>query len=63
MTSAAPGIKDGAPHPLPAYEFLGYLPDSYGTRKLFLVARDPHIVFAYWDLDPVQYQEAARAAA
>jgi hypothetical protein len=49
-------------HPVPAYEFLGYLPDSYGTRKLFLAARDPRILFAYWDLSPVQYQEAARAA-
>ncbi len=47
---------------LPAYEFLGYLPDSYGTRKLFLVPRDPRILFAYWDLSPVQYQEAAHAA-
>jgi hypothetical protein len=54
---AAPKAKD-----LPAYEFLGYLPDSYGSKKLFLVARDPHILFAYWDLSPVQYQEAARAA-
>jgi len=49
-------------HPLPAYEFIGYLPESYGTKKLFLVARDPHILFAYWDLNKVQYQEAARAA-
>ena len=48
--------------PLPAYEFLGYLPDSYGTKKLFLVARDPQILFAYWDLSPVQYQEASRSA-
>jgi len=47
---------------LPAYEFLGYLPDSYGTKKLFLIARDPHILFAYWDLSQVQYQEAARVA-
>jgi hypothetical protein len=47
---------------LPAYEFLGYLPESYGTKKLFLVARDPHILFAYWDLSAVQYQEAARSA-
>ena len=50
------------PEPLPAYEFLGYLPESYGTKKLFLVARDPHILFAYWDLNQFQYQEAARAA-
>ncbi len=62
MTATAPGI-DGAPvTPPPAYEFLGQLPDSYGTRKLFLVARDPSLLFAYWDLDPVQYQEAARVA-
>ena len=54
-----PGPK---PKDLPAYEFLGYLPESYGTKKLFLVARDPRILFAYWDLSPVQYQEAARAA-
>jgi hypothetical protein len=47
---------------LNAYEFLGYLPESYGTKKLFLVPRDPHILFAYWDLNKVQYQEAARAA-
>jgi hypothetical protein len=50
------------PQDLPAYEFLGYLPESYGTKKLFLVARDPHILFAYWDLNQVQYQEASRAA-
>jgi len=60
---AAP--KAPAPKPpqdLPAYEFLGYLPESYGSKKLFLVARDPHILFAYWDLSTIQYQEAARAA-
>jgi len=51
-----------AKHEQPAYEFLGHLPDSYGTKKLFLVPRDPHILFAYWDLSPEQYQEASRAA-
>jgi hypothetical protein len=55
--TAAPAAVD-----LPAYEFLGYLPESYGTKKLFLVARDPNILFAYWDLNAVQYQEAAHAA-
>jgi hypothetical protein len=65
--SAAMSTLQTAPTPspakdLPAYEFLGYLPDSYGTKKLFLVARDPNVLFAYWDLSPVQYQEAARAA-
>lgn len=47
---------------LPAYEFLGTLPESYGTKKLFLVARDPHILFAYWDLTREQYQDATRGA-
>jgi hypothetical protein len=69
-SSPAPVVPAATPPPqpavkskdLPAYEFLGYLPDSYGTKKLFLVARDPHILFAYWDLNQVQYQEAARAA-
>ena len=63
-TSANP-LQAAKPEPntlVPAYEFLGYLPDSYGTQKLFLVARDPRILFAYWDLSPFQYQEAARVA-
>jgi hypothetical protein len=60
--ATAPELPPVKPAVLPAYEFLGYLPDSYGTKKLFLVARDPHILFAYWDLNQVQYQEAARAA-
>lgn len=29
---------------------LGDLPEAYGTGRLFLVARDPHWLFAYWDL-------------
>jgi len=62
VVPAATQTAPPKPTELPAYEFLGYLPESYGTKKLFLVARDPHILFAYWDLSPVQYQEAARAA-
>jgi hypothetical protein len=26
------------------------LPESYGTKKLFLAARDPHWIYAHWDL-------------
>jgi hypothetical protein len=59
--SAPPSVTEPKKN-LPAYEFLGHLPDSYGTKKLFLVPRDPHILFAYWDLSQVQYQEAAHAA-
>ncbi len=33
------------------YENLGELPRSYGDAFLFAIARDPHTVFAYWDVD------------
>jgi hypothetical protein len=62
LKSDQPVVEKNGDEPLPAYEFLGYLPDSYGTKKLFLVARDPHILFAYWDLNSEQYQTAARSA-
>jgi hypothetical protein len=32
-------------------EHLGELPDAYGTGRLFLAARDPHWLYAYWDLN------------
>lgn len=32
-------------------EHLGELPDTYGTGRLFLTARDPHWLYAYWDLN------------
>jgi hypothetical protein len=28
----------------------GELPDAYGTKKLLLTARDPHWLYAHWDL-------------
>lgn len=28
----------------------GKLPDAYGTKRLFLAARDPHWLYAHWDL-------------
>ncbi len=31
-------------------EGLGELPEAYGTRQLFLTARDPHWLYARWDL-------------
>jgi len=46
----------------PAYEHLGDLPESYGTRRMYLTARDPYWLFAYWDLSWHQYQDAAGAA-
>ena len=32
-------------------EHLGELPEAYGTGRLFLTARDPHWLYAYWDLN------------
>jgi hypothetical protein len=36
------------------YENLGELPRSYGGAFLFAIARDPHTLFAYWDIDWVE---------
>ena len=33
------------------YENLGELPRSYGGAFLFALARDPHTIFVYWDID------------
>jgi hypothetical protein len=33
------------------YENLGELPGSYGGAFLFAIARDPHTIFVYWDID------------
>ena len=33
------------------YENLGELPRSYGRSFLFGIARDPHMLFAYWEID------------
>jgi hypothetical protein len=40
----------------PAFEDLGELPQSYGADTLFLIARDPHWLFAYWDVNWTAYQ-------
>lgn len=51
-----------AAHQEPEFEYLGELPDSYGTRKLFLVARDPHFLFSYWDFTEGQFIELSQRA-
>jgi hypothetical protein len=43
-----------------AEEHLGDLPESYGTGRLFLAARDPHWLFAYWDLTHTQMDDYRR---
>ena len=37
--------------PAVAFEDLGQLPPSYGTNYLYVTARDPEWLFAYWDVD------------
>jgi len=39
--------------PLPA----GELPESYGTRQLFLAARDPRWLYAHWDFTAEQLRQ------
>ena len=41
----------------------GELPEAYGTRKLLLAARDPHWLYAHWDLTREQLREFNRASA
>ena len=44
-------------------EIKGELPDAYGTRRLLLTARDPHWLYAHWDLTlDQQRQYNARSA-
>jgi hypothetical protein len=56
-------IREEAPEypaaPTPAYEDLGELPQSYGDDTLFLIARDPHWMFAYWDVNWPAWQPKA----
>jgi hypothetical protein len=42
---------------------LGELPESYGTEKLLLTARDPHWLYAHWDLTRQQLREYNRRSA
>ena len=52
-------FSPAAPEPeQPAYEYLGELPESYGTRRLFLAARDPRWLYAYWDFSWQQLRDA-----
>jgi len=44
--------QEQSPHnPSRDYENLGELPRSYGRPVLFGIARDPHTLFAYWEID------------
>jgi uncharacterized protein len=46
--------------PTPPEEHLfaeGELPEAYGTQKLWLTARDPHWLYAYWDFNREQLRK------
>jgi len=48
---SGPGEKFSLGATPPAQSFSGgELPESYGTKKLFHTARDPHWLYAHWDL-------------
>jgi hypothetical protein len=47
----------GAEPPAEKIETEGELPESYGTEKLLLTARDPHWLYAHWDLTENQEHE------
>jgi uncharacterized protein len=50
--ASGPGEKYslGATPPPQHFGAEAELPESYGTKKLFLTARDPHWIYAHWDL-------------
>ena len=55
--ASGPGEKFSLGATPPAQSFSGgELPDAYGTKKLFLTARDPHWLYAHWDLTREQQQ-------
>ena len=56
--ASGPGEKFSLGAQPPAQSFSGgELPESYGTKKLFLAARDPHWLYAHWDLTRAQQIE------
>ena len=60
---SGPGEKYSLGATPPTQSFSGgELPESYGTKKLFLTARDPHWLYANWDLTPEQQKELNAAS-
>ena len=56
--ATGPGEKFSLGAKPPAQKFSGgELPESYGTKKLFLTARDPHWLYAHWDLTHEQQKQ------
>ena len=56
--ASGPGEKYSLGATPPPQSFSGgELPESYGTKKLFLTARDPHWLYAHWDLTREQQND------
>ena len=49
--SPEPVVENGNDPDVAAEASAGALPDSYGSHAVYLMARDPHSLFAYWDID------------
>jgi uncharacterized protein len=47
-TAPAPAVSQAEP---------AELPESYGTGKLHLIPRDPHWLYAHWDIPPEQQRQ------
>ncbi len=62
-SASGPGEKYSLGATPPAQSFSGgELPEAYGTKKLFLTARDPHWLYAHWDLTREQQLELNNAS-
>lgn len=62
--ASGPGTKYALGATPPAQSFVGgELPASYGTGKLFLTAREPHWLYANWDLSQARQKEFNAASA
>jgi hypothetical protein len=64
---SGPGVRYALGPEPPAARFgpgvAGDLPSAYGTKRLLLVARDPHWLYAHWDLTDAQLRDYNRVAA
>lgn len=57
--AAVPEAPAAAPAPVPAREFPQELPSNYGDNLIYLMVRDPHWIYAYWELQK-DYVEGSR---
>ena len=48
--------SEGRPH----FEQLGELPQGYGQRTLYLIARDPHWLFTYWEVNWSEFPASSK---